>query len=66
MESVLPLDYYTRMVSLMVDQKIFSELITIYLSDVQKKFKDVGLDANIFTLQWFVCMFVCTLNVNVI
>lgn len=57
LEVLLPLDYYTAMIEIMVDQKIFLELLRIELPDVIDKFQSVNLDCNFFTLQWFVCLF---------
>ena len=53
------------MISLMVDQKVFSELITIYLCELDEKFKELCLEPSIFSLQWFVCLFSCTVEQEV-
>ena len=56
-EVLLPLDYYTCMLGILVDQGVFKKLISKTLPDLWKMFKTNKLDPNIFTVQWFVCMF---------
>jgi len=65
LEVALPVDYYTSMISLMVDQKVFSELIALHLCELNDKFKELGLEPSIFLLQWFVCLFSCTVEQEV-
>ena len=65
LEVAIPVDYYTSMISLMVDQKVFSELIALHLCELNDKFKELGLETSIFSLQWFVCLFSCTVEQEV-
>jgi len=65
LEVALPVDYFTSMISLMVNQKVFSELIAIYLCELNDKFKELGLEPSIFSLQWFVCLFSSTVEKEV-
>lgn len=66
MESILPLDYYTSMIGIMVDQTIFHELVTVKMPEVIEKFTELQLESTFFTLQWFVCLFSSTLNKQVL
>lgn len=66
MESILPLDYYTSMIGIMVDQTIFHELVTRKMPEVIEKFSHLQLESTFFTLQWFVCLFSSTLNKQVL
>ena len=66
MESILPLDYYTSMIGIMVDQTIFHELVTDKMPEVIEKFSQLQLESTFFTLQWFVCLFSSTLNKQVL
>lgn len=65
LEVALPVDYYTSMMSLMAAQKVFSEILSIYVYELDEKFKDLGLESSIFTLQWFVCIFSCNVEQEV-
>lgn len=53
------------MLTLMADQKVFTELLQLYLSELDDKFKELGLETSIFSLQWFVCLFSCTVEQEV-
>ena len=57
LEVLLPLDYYSSMIGIMVDQKIFLELLRIVAPEIVDKFMIFQLDCSFFTLQWFVCLF---------
>ena len=56
-ESVLPLDYYTAMVGILVDQKIFSLLVKKMMPSVSAILEKLKLDPSLVSLQWFVCLF---------
>ncbi len=64
-ECILPIDYYSSMVGVMVDQKIFALVIETNIPELHAKFKEFMLDVSIFTLQWFVCLFVTSLKQSV-
>lgn len=57
MEVLLPLDYYTSMIGLMVKQRIFLEFLKIECPEIVEKFRSFNIDCSFFTLQWFVCLF---------
>ena len=57
LEVLLPLDYYTSMIGIMVDQRVFLELLRIEFPEIIEKFMQFNLDCSFFTLQWFVCLF---------
>lgn len=67
LESVLPPDFFTTMVSVMAYQKMFAELIEIYphFRSLSAKMEELQLDSSVFSMQWFVCLYVCTLDENV-
>lgn len=62
LENYLPLNYYTTMRGVMMDQKIFGAMVGITMPEVLRKFKECNLDCSIFSIQWFVCLFCKTLN----
>lgn len=57
LENILPMDYYSSMIGVLVDQKIFRDLIEEYLPLIAKKFKELNFDTSLFSIQWFVCVF---------
>lgn len=61
-ENVLPLDYYSSLEGVLVDQRIFTCLIEIQLPEIAKKLRDCNLDCSAFSIPWFVCVFSRTLN----
>jgi hypothetical protein len=56
------------MVSVMAYQRTFSELIEMFahLKNLHVKMEELELDSSVFSMQWLVCLFTCTLNENVI
>ena len=57
LETIIPMDYYTNMIGVVTDQRIFLEVLRQYNPRIANKFKEVGLDPSIFTIEWFVCLF---------
>ena len=47
LESILPLDYYSNMVGVLVDQKIFFKLIKTKMSDLHRHLDNIKLDLNL-------------------
>lgn len=58
----MPIDYYSSMVGVLVDQKIFNILISELLPAVFAKFKELSFDTSLFSVQWFVCIYCKSLN----
>ncbi len=56
-ECILPIDYYSVMVGVLLDQKIFQYYIKKYLPSLFQHFQKIGMDPSLFSLQWFVCLF---------
>lgn len=56
-ECLLPIDYYSVMIGVLLDQKIFIELIKKFLPNLQSHLKKINLDPSLVSLQWFVCLF---------
>lgn len=65
-ECLVPLDYYACMVGILVDQEVFKKLIYKTLPNLWNLLKKNNVDANLFTVQWFVCMFSQNLEVEVL
>ncbi|KAM3134158.1 hypothetical protein pb186bvf_013779 [Paramecium bursaria] len=56
-ETIMPLDYYTNILSAMVDQRILQFYLERYLPEVDKHFKQIGISTDYFSLQWYLCIF---------
>ena len=47
MESMLPIDYYSSMVGVLIDQAIFYDLFKVAIPDLCKHFEDIGFDPSL-------------------
>ena len=56
-ESVLPVDYYSAMIGVLVDQKLFNKMLKVLMPALHGHFKSLALDASLVSLQWFICLF---------
>ncbi|CAI2381864.1 unnamed protein product [Moneuplotes crassus] len=56
-ESVLPLDYYSHMVEVLVDQKVFVHLLQEKKPELYAHLQNLGLDVALVLFQWFICLF---------
>lgn len=57
LEVILPIDYYSTMTGVIVDEKIINRMIEVCLPDLAQKFIEIELDTSIFTIPWLVCLF---------
>ena len=64
-ETILPLDYYSNMVGILVDQKVFNRLIQRHLNKLHYHLKLLNFDPSMLTFQWFVCFFSHNLTTEV-
>jgi len=64
-ESILPLDYYTAMIGILVDQKLFSLLLKELMPSLSLYLEKLNLDPSLVSLQWFVCLFSYNLQIDV-
>jgi hypothetical protein len=65
LESKLPLDYYTNMVGLLVDQQVFKDLISKLLPKLSKHLEEIGFDPSLLVFQWFVSIYSNNINETV-
>jgi hypothetical protein len=56
-ETYLPFEYFSMMVGVLIDQKIFMRFVQQENKKMYKKFMDLGFDPAILAFQWFVCIF---------
>ncbi|KAH9089127.1 hypothetical protein LEN26_019291 [Aphanomyces euteiches] len=65
MEKYLPTENYTHsMVGCQVDQVVFKRLVALQLPQLSRVFDEGGIEIELVTLQWFLCVFVCTLPLD--
>lgn len=52
----------------MAYQKIFQDLVEIYphFKNLSNKMEELQLESSVFSMQWFICLYACTLDENVI
>lgn len=62
LESILPLDYYSNMVEVLVDQKVFLYLLQQRKPGLYQHLLEIGLDVAMILLQWFLCIFTTQLK----
>merc|ERR1719516_105444 len=61
----MPLNYYTKqLVGAQVDQEVFNELVCEKLPNLAIHLENHGVDPALFSLNWFLCLFVDTLPVS--
>lgn len=65
-EKYLPLEYFTSMRGVILDQKVFDYLFRIKLQKMCKHMEKVGVDTCLFTVQWFICMFGFTFKKDIV
>ena len=63
-ERLLP-EYYTKsMVGAVIDQRVFDRLVARYLPSVHARLRRIGVDLNLLSVPWFVCLFLNVLPVG--
>ena len=65
-EKYMPIDYFSVMSGVMVDQEILTFLIKMKLSKMYALMVSFEVDPSHFSVQWFVCMFAYNLRKEVI
>jgi hypothetical protein len=61
-ETMLPPDYYSNMVGVLIDQQIFKKLVKDQFHELYEYMEELGYDPSLLAFQWFVCFF--SLNIN--
>ncbi len=57
LESFLPIDYYSEMTGILIDQQLFVKLFKINMPQLHGRLKELGVDPSLVSLQWFICLF---------
>jgi len=64
-EELLPEEYYSKqLIGVQVDQEVFKELICEKLPNLAIHLESHRVDPTLFSLNWFLCLFVDSLPVN--
>ena len=56
-ETLVPLDYYSKMIGVLLDTAVFDDLLTEAMPDLVEFLRDNFIEPKTFTLQWFSCLF---------
>ena len=64
-ETILPIDYYSAMIGVLIDQKLFSKLIKATMPLLWGHLKKMDLNPSLVSLQWFICLFSYNLKTEV-
>jgi len=63
-EVVMPHSYYSKqLIGAQIDQEVFKELVSEKLPNLSLHLENHGVDPALFSLNWFLCLFVDTLPV---
>jgi len=63
-EVVMPQSYYSKqLIGAQIDQEVFKELVSEKLPNLSLHLENHGVDPALFSLNWFLCLFVDTLPV---
>ncbi len=64
-EVIIPIDFYTNMLGVLVDQHILKDVLSVKNPKLYKHFMKVGLDPTIPSMQWLVTLFANTMHFEV-
>lgn len=56
MESMIPIDYYSNLSGVLIDQNIFHNLMRERLPDLCQHFESIGLDLSFLAINWITCL----------
>lgn len=64
-ENIMPLDYFASMYGILIDQRIFANLVEFYIPDLFDKCTELNFDITLLSIKWFPCLFTTTLSQKV-
>jgi hypothetical protein len=56
MESMIPIDYYSNLSGVLIDQNIFHNLMRERLPELCQHFESIGLDLSFLAINWITCL----------
>jgi hypothetical protein len=66
LESFIPLDYYSNVLGVLIDDSILRDIVKERIPDVYYHLEECGFDLKIVTFQWFSCLFSHNLSFDII
>lgn len=57
LETIMPLDYYTTVLTATADQQILKRLAKLKLPKLMNHLESINLDLSLFTIEWFMCLY---------
>ena len=64
-ESILPLDYYSLMTDILVDQRVFTMIFKKKKAKLYRHFQNIELDLGLVCFPWLVCLLTANLHRNI-
>lgn len=64
-ERILPENYSKTLVGSVIDQTVFESLVEEYLGDVWRRMREIGVELSMFSVPWFVCLYINSLPFTV-
>jgi hypothetical protein len=65
-ENYVPSSYYSSMFGVILDQKVFDHLLRVKQTKLIRHLDKISLDASIINIQWFICLFSFTFDVEIV
>jgi hypothetical protein len=65
-ESLLPIDYFSVLSGILIDQRVFGALLNSTNSELKQHLETLGIDASMFCVKWLGCLFANTLSKEVV
>ncbi len=57
-ETILPLDYYSNLLGVLIDLKVFQQMFREKLPRLQKHFDSYDFSCDLMLTKWLICLFV--------
>jgi hypothetical protein len=64
-ERILPENYSKTLVGSVIDQTVFESLVEEHLGDVWRRMREIGVELSMFSVPWFVCLYINSLPFSV-
>ena len=63
-ETILPLDYYSNLLGVLIDLKVFQQMFREKLPKLQKHFDQYEFSCDLMLTKWLICLFVNHLQLD--
>jgi small G protein signaling modulator 3 len=57
-EVILPMDYYTNLLGVLIDYKVFQKIMYEKLPKLCKHLDEYNFDLNLLITKWLICLFI--------